>query len=83
MADCRRRGGEGGGKNLVDLGHLVELDKDRCVDFLFGIKLFLGCAAITKSTSHGTFTLSVNAHYMHIRNVHCDVFLNCFKKMQL
>jgi hypothetical protein len=26
---------------------LDTLDKDRCVDFLFGIKLFLGCAAIT------------------------------------
>ncbi len=35
------------GEDLVDVGHLVGLDKDRCVDFLFGIKLFLGCAAIT------------------------------------
>ncbi len=47
MADCRGRGGGDGGGDLVDVGHLVGLDKDRCVDFLFGIKLCLGCAAIT------------------------------------
>jgi hypothetical protein len=47
VADCRERGGWDGGEDLVDVGHLVGLDKDRCVDFLFGIKLFLGCAAIT------------------------------------
>ena len=47
MADCEGRGGGGGEEDLVDVGHLVGLDKDRCVDFLFGIKLFLGCAAIT------------------------------------
>ncbi len=47
LADGEGRGGGGGGDDLVDVGHLVGLDKDRCVDLLFGIKLFLGCAAIT------------------------------------
>ncbi len=42
--------GGGGGGDLVDVGHLVGLDKDRCVDILLGIKLFLGCAAITLCT---------------------------------
>jgi hypothetical protein len=36
-----------GGEDLVDVGHLIGLDKDRCVEFWFEIKLFVGCAAIT------------------------------------
>jgi hypothetical protein len=47
VADYRGRGGGGGGEDLVDVGHLRGLDKDRCVDFLFEIKMFLGGAAIT------------------------------------
>ncbi len=47
MADCEGRGGGGGEEDLVDVGHLFGLDKDRCVDFLFGMKLVLGWAAIT------------------------------------
>ncbi len=47
MADCGGRGGGGGEEDLVDVGHLVGLDKDRCVDVLFVMKLFLRCAAIT------------------------------------
>ncbi len=51
VGDLWQTGGDGvggvGGEDLVDVGHLVGLDKDRCVDFLFEIKLFLGCAAIT------------------------------------
>ncbi len=32
---------------MADVGHLVGLGNDRCVDFVWEIKLFLGCAAIT------------------------------------